>query len=610
MYLQGETELWMRHFWRTAQRHQQEEQAFALLRREPAGIAHNVHLQYPDLDDHVRRLASSTLVHRDAELLRMPLALRPLACRHAFCPLSKDGSMSPLIVSPSDAPHVTRHLLAQLPPPPQPRRSRAVHAAETSRLPPLNVLSLFLVMRHDTLIPRQVEAAMFRRAAAWAKAVKTGWLPRRVMLMYCSVIRRGRSALPASAIIARHLAYLQQADLVSLVLARVQLRDAGLKALLEPLTQHTALTSLDLSSNCLGLQSAEHLAWLVRRLPRLRLLDISNSWHLGLPADTEEPCDAASRVLPEALSAAPALVALRCGHACIASWPPFLRRLTSPRLRQLALQGVRFAAPSQAQALSHLTQLTALNLRSAGIYAADAHALAPVLRALSSLRSLSLEGALKFEAVAILAPGLSAAKWLTHLSLADARQLSAPTLLAWVSGRTALESLCLSRNDTRLAFDDRDWWAALREVSSLQRLDLTGSCIGADAAAALAPCHAVLTQLTELRLASCALGAAGVRALAPMLQALPALQMLTLCDNKVNDDAAEHLGRCLTARALAGRRPISEIGLSRNEVSDAGQQGLRDACKRSSIQGCSIHFSSAQASLAVLRAVGADDFLC
>jgi internalin A len=333
------------------------------------------------------------------------------------------------------------------------------------------------------------------------------------------------------------------------------------------------LTSLDLSNNRLGADSAQALA----ALTGLTWLDLS---HNDIGADGART-----------LATLTGLTSLDLSNNRLgADGARVLAALTG--LTSLDLSNNRIGADG-ARALATLTGLTSLDLSNNHIGADGARALA----ALTGLTSLDLSNN---RLGADSAQALAAFTGLTSLDLSNnfigddgARALTALTGLTSLdlsnndigadgaralAALTGLTSLDLSNNAFDLSSNriGADGARALAALTGLTSLDLSNNDIGDDGAWALAS----LTGLTSLRLANNRIGADGARALA----ALTELALLDLSAAPLNfikldlpdNPLALSLNRIGAdgARALAALTGLTSLDLSNNCIGDDGAQAL------------------------------------
>lgn len=339
-YMQGELSDWAFHYWACAQRHQAQDEAFALIRSEVGSLALELHQRHPAILGYLY----CPIERWDADLATMPAALQPLASVLMLHILHQADAMELHV---SAAPRLMLLVLEH--------RARAdsqsAHTSSTSGLeahgrdvfrchvPDQNLRQLQIRMQLNMPLPRQRETALLTRAAACA--ANAPGEARTLALSYAGTIRRARGVAAMCAQIPRHLALLRRASLVSLDVSGVWLRDAGLQAMIQPLAAHSALTAWNLSSTLLRRDGATHLAAIVRGLPKLRILNASRCWRLGMgafPLDNESMNAAAD--LAAALAAAAELETLKLGEVHIASHARFLLPVSAnTRLRDLDLAG-------------------------------------------------------------------------------------------------------------------------------------------------------------------------------------------------------------------------------------------------------------------------------
>lgn len=325
-----------------------------------------------------------------------------------------------------------------------------------------------------------------------------------------------------------------------------------------PIGSFTALTTLDVSMNCVLQQSP-----LGTQLSSLTALQCLNVNSLFLPDDVLLSFAAA-------LSSLTALSVLDMGNNAITSGP---------------------ACSALAKALAVLPSLQSLDLSDNDVLDTDSAFVAALPR-MTNLRELSLQqNELHDDTFAPLACALAQLSLLNHLSIAaicavgsSAGTPPALRLFSTLTSLTNLTSLCISSN----SFQGPDASAlaeillplsklshlemamvelppthlgsaakALAQMSSLTSLDMSNNSMRLEGAEALAPHLAQMTWLRDLDLSSAMLSPAGLSLIGDSLRQLTALRAVRLDDVVGSGSAPEAWGRVFAALAdIAGLREL------------------------------------------------------
>eukprot|EP00929_Paragymnodinium_shiwhaense_P061700 TRINITY_DN30841_c0_g1_i1.p1 TRINITY_DN30841_c0_g1~~TRINITY_DN30841_c0_g1_i1.p1 ORF type:complete len:538 (+),score=122.59 TRINITY_DN30841_c0_g1_i1:76-1689(+) len=124
---------------------------------------------------------------------------------------------------------------------------------------------------------------------------------------------------------------------------------------------------------------------------------------------------------------------------------------------------------------------------------------------------------------------------------------------------------------------------ALKELTTLQSLELRDNALGEKGMAALAPSIARLKKLTYVGLGSNHLGDRGAKELVPVLQALTGLETLGLDFNSMSKEGAFHL-----APALSRLRKLKTLWLFGNNFNKDAMEQLGPTLDKLKEQGCTV----------------------
>ena len=343
-----------------------------------------------------------------------------------------------------------------------------------------------------------------------------------------------------------------------------------------PISSFTALTTLDVSMNCVLQQSP--LGTQLSSLMQLQCLNVNS---LFLPDDVLLSFAAA-------LSSLTALSVLNMGNNAITSGPAcsaLAKALTTVTAIQsldlsdndLLDQGSAFVA-----ALPRISNLRELSLQQNELHDDTVVPLACALAQLSLLMDLSIASVCVVDASAGGAPALRLCSAITSLTNITSLCISSnsfqyqapvhttsdciprPDLCALADILSPLSKLChLEMEMVGLTPTDLGNTARmLAQMSSLTSLDLSNNSIRYEGAKALAPHLAQMTWMRDLDLSSTMLGPTGLEVIGDSLKPLTALRALRLDDVVGLGSAPTAWGKVFAA--LAGIAGLRELELRYN----------------------------------------------